>query len=168
LEADLWLRSTAPDTDVFVQLVDQAPDGSRSYLQRGMLRASSRATVAGRADRIRHGGLSGQSYRPYHPFRTSHLLTPGQPIRMQIEVFPVGFVLRAGHDLLVQIYAPPAMDELYAYASTQPPADNTILSSPGHPSSVLVPFLPGLPPLGRTHPTCGSVTGVRCTTPVGG
>jgi predicted acyl esterase len=166
IEADLWIRSSAPDADVFVQLVDRAPDGSQSYLQRGMLRASFRAVDGSRSDRIRTGADRGQSYRPFHPFLHPKVMTPGTPVQLAIEVFPVGFVLRPGHDLLVQVYAPPFVDELNTYASGQPPAVNTILSDSAHPSSVMLPLLATLPPLSAKPPVCGSVTGVRCTAPL--
>src|SRR5207248_1728424 len=52
IEADVWLSSTAPDTDVFVQLIDVDPQGNYQFLQRGMLRASFRAVDEARSDRI--------------------------------------------------------------------------------------------------------------------
>jgi len=35
ITATLFMQSTAPDTELFVDVVDEAPDGSRTYLQRG-------------------------------------------------------------------------------------------------------------------------------------
>jgi predicted acyl esterase len=167
LEADLWLSSTAPDTDVFVQLVDEDQAGNRQYLQRGMLRASFRAVDAGRSDRITSGPLAGEVYRPYHPFTSPALLTPAQPYELRIEIFPLGHVFRPGHRLLMQLYSPPPADEMYAYGSAQPPAVNTILGDAAHRSSLLVALLPHTPPIGPTAPDCGTQTGVRCTKPLG-
>ena len=39
---DLWLRSTAPDTDLEVTLTELRPDGQERYVQSGWLRASHR------------------------------------------------------------------------------------------------------------------------------
>jgi putative CocE/NonD family hydrolase len=167
LEANLWVSSTAPDTDVFVQLADVDSKGNYQYLQRGMLRASFRAVDEARSDRIATGPFAGQVYRPYHPFTNGTMLTPGQVYELQIEIFPVGHVFRAGHKLLVQIYSPPVMDELYSYDSGNAPAANTILDDPEHPSTLLLPRLPTLPPIGTTAPACGDQTGVRCVQPAG-
>jgi predicted acyl esterase len=167
IEADLWASSTAPDTDFFVQLVDEAPDGSFSYLQRGMLRASFRAVDPAMSDRVATGPHKGEIYRAYHPFTDAQQITPGSANLYRLEIFPIGNVFRPGHRLLVQIYAPPAMDELYAYASAQAPAVNTILDDAHHPSSILLPFLPQLPPVVGKAPKCGTQTGVRCVTPSG-
>jgi len=104
-------------------------------------------------------------YRPYHPFTDPADIVPGTAYLYRIEVFPVGHVFRPGHRLVVQIYTPPGADEYYAYASAQAPAVNTILDDPKHPSSILLPFLPALPPVGRKPPACGAQVGVRCTKP---
>jgi len=161
IDVDLWATSTAPDTDFFVQLIDVDAAGNYSYLQRGMLRASFRAFDDARSDHTPAGDV----YRPYHPFTKGTTITPGDAYEYEIEVFPLGHVLRAGHRLLVQVYAPPFADELNAYGSGQPPAANTILSDPDHQSSILLPLLPTLPPISQTPPGCGDQTGIRCTKP---
>jgi predicted acyl esterase len=165
LAADLWLSSTAPDTDVFVQLIDEDAQGDHAYLQRGMLRASFRAVDPDRSDRVQDGPLAGAIYRPFHPFTDPALLTPGQPVELQIEIFPLGHVLRPGHRLLVQVYSPPVADELNSYATGQPPAVNTILEDDAHRSSLLVPWLAATPPIAAKAPACGTQTGVRCVKP---
>lgn len=165
MEADLWMSSTAPDTDVFVQLADVAPSGSVSVLQRGMLRASFRAVDESRTERVPDGLHRGESLIPFHPFVNPTFLTPGSPVRLRVEVFPVGHVLRPGHALQVTVTTPPPLDELNTYASAQPPAVNTLLSDRQHPSSLLVPFLASTPAVG-TAPACGSLTGVRCALPL--
>ncbi len=40
---DLWLKSTAPDTDIQVTITEVRPDGKETYVQNGWLRASNRA-----------------------------------------------------------------------------------------------------------------------------
>ena len=149
-----------------MQVIDRDPQGNLSYLQRGLLRASFRAIDPLRSDRIAGGPLAGTIYRPYHLFTNPQDVLPGQTNKYDIEVFPIGYVFRPGHELLIQIYAPPAMDEFYAYGSGQPPSINTILSDRAHPSSILLPFMPVIPPVHAQAPTCGSQTGVRCVRPL--
>jgi len=164
--ATLWAKTTSVDTDFFVQLLDLDPSGNVSYLQRGMLRASFRALDEARSDRIASGPHAGEIYRPYHPFTSPAMLIPETVAEYQIEIFPVGAVFRPGHKLVLQIYSPPAMDEYFAYGSGQPPAVNTILNDQAHPSSVLLPLMQVLPPVGAAEPACGTQTGVRCVRPL--
>ena len=158
ISATLFVQSTAPDTELFVELVDEAPDGSNTYLQRGLLRASHRAVDPG----LSEATPDGQIYRPFHPHSSAQLLTPGQTYEYLVEVFPVGHVLRAGHRLLVKIHAPPVVDSYYAYAPRSAPGVNTVLSGPDTPSRLLLPFVPlGGVQLGPKLP-CGAQEAVRC------
>ena len=50
---DLWLRSTAPDTDVEVTLTELRPDGQECYVQNGWLRASAPRKLDPIVDRAR-------------------------------------------------------------------------------------------------------------------
>ena len=51
------MSATAVDTELFVQLIDEAPDGSRTYLQRGMLKASHRAIDTTKSDYVGHAAV---------------------------------------------------------------------------------------------------------------
>src|SRR5207302_4697658 len=94
IPVSLWLRSTAPDTDVFVELVDQSPDGSYRYLQRGLLRASYRAVDPRLSMRISRGPDRGAVYWWHHPFTNRQLLTPGASYHLLFDIPPVGDVIR--------------------------------------------------------------------------
>ncbi|HVM40915.1 MAG TPA: CocE/NonD family hydrolase, partial [Acidimicrobiia bacterium] len=163
----LTASSTAPNTDFFVDVIDVAPDGSFSYVQRGMQRASHREINRDptRTDYTPDGDI----YRAWHPHTntTTKLLTPSQPETFEIEVFPIGHVFRAGHKLVMQIHAPPANDPLstYLWVSGLPPAANTVFHSGA--SSVLLPVLPTVPRIDAEAPDCGALIGVPCFTPLG-
>ena len=43
--ANLWLRTTAPDTDLEAAITEVRPDGQETYVQSGWLRASHRTTL---------------------------------------------------------------------------------------------------------------------------
>jgi len=103
--------------------------------------------------------------RPYHTLRNPQPLEPGKPYLFEIEVFPVGHVFRAGHQLSLSISKPPLKDPVpyakgkngyksgsYEYGSNQPNSTVTIHRSPDHPSSVLLPLLSGLPPISKEVP----------------
>jgi putative CocE/NonD family hydrolase len=175
ITADLWIQGYAQDQDFFVQLIDQAPDGARSYLQRGTLKAAARTIDYARSDcvnpatsiRVSCAGPNGKlapgalMYRPWRPHTTAENLDIGATYRYLIEIYPVGWIFRPGHRLIVTIEAPPASDSLYVYAPTTLPTINTILHDAAHPSSIMLPFVATPSRLGPAV-ACGSQTAVRC------
>lgn len=156
ITATLFLSTTAPDTELFVQLIDEAPDGSRSYLQRGMLKASHRAIDPAMSDY--DGGVM---YRPYRPHTNPQLVTPGEVYRYVIEVFPVGHVFRPGHRIVMKIHTPPLVDSYYAYVPERPVGINTVYHQADLPSRLMLPVVPltGVT-LGPELP-CGAQEAVR-------
>lgn len=166
----LTAKSTATNTDFFVDILDVAPDGTTTYLQRGMQRATHREINASptRSDYTPGGDI----YRAWHPHSntTTKQLIPNQPYQFEVEIFPLAHVFRAGHELVVQIHAPPPADPLsiYAWVSGQPPAVNMVHHDGVaglEPSSILLPVMPTLPVLGA-EPACGDRVGNPCFTPV--
>jgi uncharacterized protein len=132
------------------------------------LRASFRTVDPARSDRIRNGPLAGTIYRPYHPFLTHQLMSPTQAYELPIEVFPVAHIFYPGHELLVDVHAPPANDPLstWAFAPEQSPAVNTILQDGQHRSTLLLPLLPAVTPPWPNEPTpCSQTAGYVCFTP---
>jgi predicted acyl esterase len=108
--------------------------------------------------------------RPHHPHVDPEPLYPRKPYRFEIEVFPVGHVFRSGHKLSLSISQPPLDDPVpvankkwgtYKYESNQPPGTVTIYRGTGHPSSVLLPVLPGLPPISENPPDVGDHMGIN-------
>ena len=167
---NLWLKSTAPDTDVFVDVLDYEPrTGEIEYLQRGLMRASFRAVDGARSNRISSGPMRATIYRPYHDYLQNQLLTPGQAYRVPVEIFPLGHVFYPGHELVIDLHAPPFSDPLstYAYEPHSAPAVNTILDEAGHRSTLMLPFLPVIPPLWPKQPNCSQIAGYVCFKPAG-
>jgi len=165
MTATLWAKSSSPDVDFWVELLDRdTTSGATTFIQRGLLRASARAVDLSRSDKTPAGDI----YRPYHPFLTTQPVTPQQAYEYLIEVFPADHVFRPGHELVVQIHAPPANDPISTYAyEPNLPSVVTILQDAQHRSSILLPFLDGLTPanLAPTAPGCGQVVGEECITP---
>ncbi len=160
----LWASCTAVDTGFFAVVSDVAPDGRVRPLQRGMLRASLRAVDEQMST---FTDVQGERVliRPHHTLQDPQPLEPDKPYRFEIEVFPVGHVFRAGHQLSVSISQPPLNDPVpyakrkrgyksgsYKYESKQPPGAVAIQRGADYPSSVLLPLLPGLPPISESLP----------------
>ncbi len=140
ITATLFMSSTAPDTEMFVQLIDEGPDGSHTYLNRGLLKASHRAIDPGLSDYVQSGERT-IMYRPYRPHTNPTLITPGEVYEYLVEVFPVGHVFRPGHRIVVKIHTPPAVDSFYAYAPRRIPGQNTVLHDAAHPSRIMLPVV---------------------------
>jgi len=171
---NLYLSSTAPDTDVFVDVLDlDNATGQLEYLQRGLLRDSFRAVDAPLSQYTTvqdpKSPLHGRTlmYRPYHDYLTQDLSLPNQTNYLPVEIFPLGHVFYPGHSLVIDIHAPPANDPLstYAYEPTQAPSVNTIVMSPQDQSSLLLPFMGTLPPRWPNQPPCSDIAGYVCFTP---
>jgi putative CocE/NonD family hydrolase len=137
ITANLFVASSAPDTELFVQLIDRAPDGSMLYLNRGMLRASHRAV-----DESQSQSFDGRIYRPWRPHTERSLVTPGEVVDYLIDVFPVGHVFLPGHELVVKVHAPPLDDNDYAYVQKTLPGVNTLHFGPDTPSRLMLPVIP--------------------------
>lgn len=135
--ATLFMSSTAPDTEMFVQVIDEAPDGSRYYVQRGMLKASHRAIMRGLSDKLEDGTI----YRPHRPHTNPQNIEPGKVYKYLVEIFPFGHVFRPGHRLIVKITTPPIVDSYYAYVPKRVPGVNTVLHGGDTPSSLMLPFV---------------------------
>jgi putative CocE/NonD family hydrolase len=157
ITATLFMSSTAPDTELFVQLIDEAPDGSRTYLQRGLLKASHRAIDPTYSD------FDGKvMYRPFRPHTNPTFITPGDIYKYVIEVFPVGHVFRPGHRIVVKVHTPPAVDSYYSYVPRRPVGINTLYHDAALPSRIMLPVvsLQGVN-LGPEL-ACGQQEAVRC------
>jgi uncharacterized protein len=144
IQADLWISTTALNAGVSVRVADVAPDGSARALTNGLLTASFRAVDASRS---RY--LDGEMIQPWHPFtaESEQTVTPGEPMLLQVEVFPSSFMIAEGHRLRISVGPsdiphglPPLPDLIPGLLGAM-----TILSDEAHPSSVVLPVVPGTP-----------------------
>lgn len=135
--ANLFVSSTAPDTELFVQVLDRAPDGTLLYLNRGMLRGSHR-----QVDLARSQAFKGHVYRPWRPHEARALVAPGQVVEYAMDIWPFGHVFKPGHRLVVKLHAPPAEDNDYAYILKTAPAINRVHFGPRTPSRITLPAIP--------------------------
>ena len=149
---DLFLSSTAPDTDLEVTLSEVRPDGKEVFVQQGWLRAS-------------HAALDEERSTATRPFQT-HLATdvrplvPGVATPLRVEVFPFGHVFRAGSQVRITVAAPHVHPDLWGFTALPTLARNTIHTGGATASSLVLPLLPAeraQAPL----PACGDVHELR-------
>jgi predicted acyl esterase len=154
---DVWLRSSAPDTDLQVTLSEIRPDGLEAYVQSGWLRASHR-----RLDPRRSSVLDP---RPTHLERDASPLPAGEFTKVRIEIFAAGHVFRAGSRIRVSIEAPGGDRTRWRFDT--PPTGGALLDEiawgPTRPSRVVLPVVPGVaaPP---GLPPCPGLRGQPCRT----
>ena len=151
---DLWLKSTAPDTDIQVTITEVRPDGKETYVQNGWLRASDRALAP-----------DAKPLRPPHPLTKAAVQTlpAGKYVSARVEVFPFAHVFRAGSRIRVIIDAPGGSRPAWSFEDlpAQPNQVNTIGRGGATASRIVLPVVPGavvVPGL----PACPSLRGQPC------
>ncbi|HVN50897.1 MAG TPA: CocE/NonD family hydrolase, partial [Acidimicrobiales bacterium] len=155
---DLWLRSTALDTDLETTLTIVRPDGKETYVQSGWLRASDRAIDPAQSTEL----------YPFHPFTQAAAanLPKGKFVLARVELFPFAALLRPGDRLRLDVEAPGGNQPFWQF-QTLPPVGhqvNDIGHSVGMPSRVVLPLLPDVlrPTAPVTDPPCPSLRNEPC------
>lgn len=155
---DLWLRSSAADTDLQVTLAEVRSDGKESYIQSGWLRASNRALDTARSTELQP--LLTQREADAAP------LPAGEFTKVRIEIYPFAHVFRPGSRVRLIITAPGGDRIAWSFDTLPGTQDNEVARSVGMPSSVALPVVPGVSvPTGL--PTCPGLRGQPCRTYTG-
>jgi uncharacterized protein len=125
---ELWVKSSAADTDFTAKLVDVAPDGFAQNLTEGILRARFRDS-----------------------WETPSLLTPGQPYKLKIDLWATSNVFRKGHVVRLEVSSSnfPRFDRnlnlgTVTYGSSETSgitATNSVLHDADHPSALTLPIV---------------------------
>jgi uncharacterized protein len=150
---DLWLSSTATDTDLEATVTEVRPDGQETYVQRGWLRASHRKLDPKRSTTL----------RPYETDLRGDAkpLVPGKAAHMRLEVFPFAHAVRKGSRLRIWIEAPTGHTGFWAFQPVPDPGTNTVLHDADHPSRLEV----GVVPHADAHaplPACDTLRNQPC------
>jgi putative CocE/NonD family hydrolase len=124
---ELWVRSSAVDTDFTAKLVDVSPGGFAMNLTDGILRMRYR-----------------DSQEKPEP------MNPGQVYRISVDLWATSNVFRKGHIMRLEVSSSnfPRFDRNLNTAADQATsrefvsATNTILHDAEHPSALLVPVIP--------------------------
>lgn len=159
---DLYASIAGTDADFFVSISDVWPDGSVSYLQRGLLKASHSAWDPARSYYAADGTTLIQPYRPH---TNPQPVMPGEIVDYKLEIFPLGHVFRAGHRLLIEVLTPPVTDGLWGYTPSHQPAPVTIYHDAGHPTSVQLPVVTPDEPITSVPTNCRVPGGFPCYSP---
>jgi predicted acyl esterase len=142
---DVYLGSSARDTDLQVTLSEVRPDGNETYVQNGWLRASHR-----KLDPARSTSLD--------PFPT-HLRRDAAPLPrrryalVRVPIFPVAHAFRAGSRIRVTLQAPGGDRPRWRFATIdRGRTRNTIALGRPRASSLVLPVLAGATAKGSPLP----------------
>lgn len=153
--ADLWLASSATDTDVQVSVTEVRPDGAEMFVAAGVQRAS-----------VRH--VDGSGSTPTVPLLTFDRIEPlvSGLNEVHLQVLPFAHAFRAGSRIRV-VVAPVGGDHrawAFDTIDAASPPENTIALGGDHPSSVSLTVLPGVSaPPSVPLPDC-DLSGQPCRT----
>jgi predicted acyl esterase len=144
----LWVSSSGNDADLFAVIRNVAPDGTEVTYP-GPLPEGQRVAAAYGWLRASHRKLDparSTAYRPYHTHDEVQKLTPGEPVSVEIEIWPTSIVFPAGHRLVLQIGS--RDDEKTMFQHSDPRdrvyADtNTVHAGERFDSRLLLPIIPG-------------------------
>jgi putative CocE/NonD family hydrolase len=150
--ANLWIASTAGDTDLQVMLSEVRPDGQESYVANGWLQVSQR--------RLDERGSS--ALRPMHTNLEADVQPlSAEPVLARVEIQPFNHVFRAGSSIRFSIDVPST-----SLVGKPGPATNTIHLAPATASAIVLGHLPGVrapTPL----PACAKLIAQPCRTVAG-
>ena len=151
---NLWLASSANDTDLQATIVEVRPDGQETYIQRGWLRASMRKLDDAKSTVL----------EPYPTYAQADVqpLVAAQPTYMRLPLFAFDHVFRKGSSIRIWIDAPTGVTGLWGLNFQKTPGTNTILHDPQHPSNMTLGWLPGGNAQGTALPACDSVLNQPC------
>ena len=150
---NVWLSSTAVDTDLQVTISEVRPNGQEFYVTSGFLRASYASTLNKAASSV---------FDPVYTFSpsTRHNLTPnGAAVEIRVPIDPIAYTFRAGSRLRVTIEAPGGDRPSWAFGSTYlvGRTDTVTLG----PSALVLPTVAGISPT-DAQPACGTNRGEPC------
>jgi predicted acyl esterase len=130
LHADL----SGGDANWIVVLYDVAPDGSRTQVTKGWLKASHRETDAERS----------RPERPYHPHTRAVPVAPGEVEEYAIEIRDSSYVFRKGHrlQLLIRGQSSPWEDfAIFFHLNIMEAVRHRVHHTQRHPSHLLLPLV---------------------------
>ncbi|MEL7208651.1 MAG: CocE/NonD family hydrolase, partial [Actinomycetota bacterium] len=154
--ADLWLASTAEDTDVEVTITEVREDGTEFLVQSGWQRASARALDEERSDEL-HAVPTFQA-------GDNAQLTPGELVEVSVQIFPATHVFRAGSSIRITVDSPGGNRPRWEFDTLEQDGEtNTIALSADHPSRLTLGILPGVD-APADLPVCPSLRAQPCRT----
>ena len=152
--ADVFVQSSAPDTDLEVTLTEVTPDGREVYVQSGWMRASHRAL-----DEEQSTDLYAV---PLHTEAAADPLPDGEFVSVPVDIFPFAHIFRAGSQLRLSIDTPGGNRTRWAFDTVDAAGQSNLIAvSADFPSSLTLGAVDGVE-VPRDRPDCGTLRGQPC------
>ncbi len=150
---DLWVRTSAADTDLEVTLTEVRPDGTEVYVQSGWLRASHRTLDDAESTKI----------SPVHTNREEDAspLPAGEFTRVRVGLFPFAQPFRTGSRLRITVDAPGGARPLWAFDTIADGEEVQIATDRQHRSRLVLPLVPGVT-VPKRAPSCAALRSQPC------
>ena len=153
---DVYLKSSARDTDLQVALTEVRPDGNETYVQNGWLRASHRKLDPRQSTAI--------DPVPTHLAEDAAPLPRGKYALVRVPIFPVAHAFRAGSRIRVTITATGGDRPRWDFDTVDKGRTRNAIALGGARASRLVlPVLAGRD--GKGHPAAGADMAARRAEP---
>jgi predicted acyl esterase len=151
MSLNLWMSSTATDTDLQATITEVRPDGEEVYVGRGWLKASMRA-------------LDTTASTPTMPVQTDREadvqpLVPTEPTFMRLAVNPIDYAFRAGSRIRL-IIDTPSQTGGWNFEPLANGGVNTVLHDAAHESELVFGVRRAKPP--AAYPTCDTLLNQPC------
>jgi hypothetical protein len=151
--ANIYLSSTASDTDLQITLTEVRPDGEEVYIDRGWLRASHRALDSAHSTTLAPQHVDTQA--------STRSLTSGKRTLLRVQLDPFDYVFRKGSSLRLWIDAPTGETGGWSLQFNPTPAINRIFADAKDPSALVLGHLQR-GHAGATLPGCDTVLNQPC------
>ena len=141
MQANIWVATTAMDTNVSVRIDLIGPNGGSEPVTNGLLTASHR-----QVDTSRSRVMNGVMLQPWHPYRADTLLpvTPNEPMLMPIEIFASAVYVAPGSRLRISINSSNMPQGLQPVPTLLKSALGilTVYTDSQRPSNIVLPVVP--------------------------
>lgn len=152
---DVWVKSSAADTDLQVTVSEVRPDGQELFVSTGDLRASLR--------HLDPADSTALIPAPTYEKRTQASLPAGRFTKLQIPITPFAYAFRAGSRIRVTVEAPGDDRPSWEFDTYQ--TDGRVLDTVGlggqHASNLVLDVIPGVH-VPDPQPACPSLRGEPC------
>src|SRR5215472_13125977 len=142
--AVLWVASSTEDMDLFLTIRNIDGDGNE-VLETGQ--QGTPVPVAKGWLRVSHRELDPElslPYRPYHRHQRRLYLTPGEIVRVEVEIWPTSMVFKKGHRIRLDIQPRDGVGSSHYmhYHADYNTGSNTIYAGGDMDSHLLLPVIP--------------------------
>ena len=144
LAASFWVSSSSEDMDLFLTLRNIDPDGN-DVMETGQ--QGTPVPVAKGWLRVSHRELDPEltrPYRPYHKHQRRLFLTPGEIVKVDVEIWPTSMTFRKGHRIRLDVQPRDGLgsQSYMHYHADYNTGTNTIHAGGERESYLLLPVIP--------------------------